>query len=111
MTGLAVRAAKSLKGKVSVRVVNVHTIKSICPKEIARLTEGCKAVVTAEEHSIVGGLGSAITEAMRSNPLPMDFIGLNDCFGRSAHNYQELLEYFGLTSENIAQTILKMAGK
>ena len=111
MVGLAVEAAKSLAGKVSVKVVNVHTIKPICQKEIARLTNGCKAVVTVEEHSIVGGLGSAIAEAMRGNPLPMEFIGLNDCFGRSAHNYQELLEYFGLTSENIAQVILKMAGK
>jgi transketolase len=111
MTGPAARAAKSLADKVSVKVVNVHTIKPICPKEIARLVKGCKAVVTVEEHSIVGGLGSAIAEAMRSNPLPMEFIGLNDCFGRSAHNYQELLEYFGLTSENIAGTVLRMVEK
>ena len=105
MVGLALEAAKELAGTVSVKVVNIHTIKPICPNELARLTKGCRSVVTAEEHSIVGGLGSAIAEAMRHNPLPMEFVGINDCFGRSAHSYRELMEYFGLTTEAIKNAI------
>ena len=108
MVGLAVEAAKQLTGKVSVKVVNIHTIKPLCPDDLKKLTKGCKAVVTAEEHSIVGGLGSAVAEAMRLGPLPMEFVGLNDCFSRSAHNYIELLNYFGLSTEAIIEAILKM---
>ena len=110
MVGLALEAAKELAGKVSSKVVNIHTIKPLCPDEMKKLTKGCKAIVTAEEHSIIGGLGSAVAEAMRSNPLPMEFIGLDDCFGRSAHNYTELLNYFGLSTEAIKKAIIKMKG-
>ena len=108
MVGLAMEAAKELMGKVSVKVVNIHTIKPLCPDDLKKLTKNCKAIVTAEEHSIVGGLGSAVAEAMRLNPLPMEFVGLDDCFGRSAHNYTELMNYFGLSSGAIIETILKM---
>lgn len=109
MVGLALKAAESLQGKVSMKVVNLHTIKPLCSGEIAKLTAGAKAVVTVEEHSVLGGLGSAVAESMRHNPLPMEFIGLKDTFGRSAHNYAELLEYFELTSDKIADTVIKMA--
>ena len=108
MVNLCLQAAESLKERVSVKVINVHTIKPLDAEKIIALTAGCKAVLTVEEHSIVGGLGSAITEAMRRKPLPTEFIGLNDTFGRSAHGYLELLDYFGLTSEKIAETITKM---
>ena len=108
MVGLALKAAESLEGKVSVKVVNIHTIKPLCAEKLALAIGDCKAVVTAEEHSVVGGLGSAVAEALRGNPLPIEFIGVNDVFGRSAHNYEELMEYFGLTSENIEQTVLKL---
>ena len=108
MVGLALKAAEALEGKVSVKVVNIHTIKPLCAEKLALAIGNCKAVVTAEEHSVVGGLGSAVAEALRGNSLPIEFIGVNDVFGRSAHNYEELMEYFGLTSENIEQTVLKL---
>ena len=111
MVSLALEAVKLLQGKVSAKVVNIHTIKPMDSAKIAKLTAGAKAIVTVEEHNIVGGLGSAIAEVMRHNPLPMEFIGLNDTFGRSAHNYAELLEYFELTPKKIAETAIKMAGK
>jgi len=110
MVNLSLQAAQALKGCVSVKVINVHTIKPLDSKKIAALALGCKGIVTVEEHSVVGGLGSAIAEAMRSSPLPMEFIGINDCFGRSAHDYHELLEYFGLTVEKIVEAIVKMNG-
>jgi len=108
MVGLAINAADALKDKLSVKVVNVHTIKPLDSEKITALAAGCKAVVTVEEHSVVGGLGSAVVEAMRRSPLPTEFVGINDVFGRSAHGYEDLLDYFGLTSEKIAETITKM---
>ena len=106
MVELALQAARLLEGKVSAKIVNIHTIKPLSTEKLVDVIGGCRAIVTVEEHSVVGGLGSAVAEAMRKNPLPMEFVGIDDEFGRSAHNYEELLEYFGLTSENIAKTVL-----
>ena len=105
---LALKAAAQLEGQVSVRVINVSTIKPLDSNKITKLSEGCKAIVCAEEHSIIGGLGSAIAETMRANPKPMAFVGIEDTFGVSAHNYEELLEHFGITAEKIAEAILKV---
>jgi len=111
MVNLSLQAAEILKERVSVKVINVHTIKPLDSEKIAALAQGCKGMVTIEEHSIVGGLGSAIAEAMRRKPMPMEFIGIKDTFGRSAHSYQELLEHFGLTTEKIVETIVEMNGE
>ena len=108
MVNLALEAVKLLQGKVSAKVVNIHTIKPMDSAKITKLTAGAKAIVTVEEHNIVGGLGSAIAEVMRHNPLPMEFIGLNDSFGCSAHNYAQLLEYFELTPKKIVETTIKL---
>ena len=107
---LAMEAAKELEGKVSVRVINVSTIKPMSEKKIIALAEGCRAVVCAEEHSIIGGLGSAVAEAMRSKPKPMKFVGIKDTFGCSAHNYQDLLEHYGITSKAIAAAVQSIGG-
>jgi transketolase len=108
MVNLALEAAKMLEGQVSVRVVNIHTIKPLEKEKLLGAIADCKAIVTVEEHSVVGGLGSAVAEAIRHNPKPMEFIGLQDVFGRSAHSYQDLLDYFKLTPKHIAKTVLKM---
>ena len=108
--GLALEAAKELEGKISVRVINVSTIKPMNEGKIIALAEGCRAVVCAEEHSIIGGLGSAVAEAMRSKPKPMKFVGINDTFGCSAHNYQDLLEHYGITSKAIAAAVQSIGG-
>jgi transketolase len=108
MVSLALEAARMLEGQVSVKVVNIHTIKPLEKEKILAAIADCEAIVTVEEHSIVGGLGSAIAETLRHNPKPMEFIGLQDVFGRSAHSYQDLLDYFKLTPKHIAETVLKM---
>jgi len=108
MVSLAMEAAKSLEGKASVRVINIHTLKPLDSAKLAAAVAGCKAIVTVEEHNIIGGLGSAVAEAMRRNPVPMEFIGIEDTFGRSAHKYSELLEYFNLTPAKIAEAVLKL---
>ncbi|WRS27541.1 transketolase C-terminal domain-containing protein [Oscillospiraceae bacterium MB08-C2-2] len=106
--GLALAAAEELAGDVSVKVVNVSTIKPLNKEKIAELAADCKAVVTAEEHSIVGGLGGAIAEALRKSCKPIEFVGVQDTFGCSAHNYLELMDHFGITKENIVKAVLEV---
>lgn len=108
MVNLAMQAAEELKDEISVKVVNVSTIKPMNEEAIINLAKDCKAVVTAEEHSIVGGLGSAISEVLRKECKPIDYVGVNDTFGCSAHNYQDVLSYHGLTKEHIIETIREM---
>ena len=109
MAGLAMQAAKELEGQISVRVVNVSTIKPINTDAVIRLARGLRGVVTAEEHSVVGGLGSAIAEALKKECIPIEFVGIEDTFGCSAHNYQDLLEYHGLTKKHIMEVIEGLA--
>lgn len=108
MVGLAMQAAEDLREEISVKVVNVSTIKPMNAEAIINLANDCKAVVTAEEHNIVGGLGSAISEVLRKECKPIDYVGINDTFGCSAHNYQDVLSYHGLTKEHIIETVRKM---
>lgn len=110
MVSKAVEAAEALeKEGISVRVINVSTVKPLNKEEVLKYIEGVKGIVTAEEHSIIGGLGSAIVETLRDvKHPPVEFIGVNDRFGTSASNYEELLEYFGLTSEAIISAVKKL---
>jgi len=109
MVSKALEAAEFLAGKLSVKVVNIHTIKPLDREKICALARGCKGVVTAEEHSVIGGLGSAIAEALRMERLPIEFVGICDVFGCSAHEYGELLACYGLTSASIADAAKKVA--
>ncbi len=108
MVGLALKAAESLQDKVSVKVVNVSTIKPLNNERIIELAKDCKAVVTAEEHSVVGGLSSAVAEALCKSYKPIEFVGVNDEFGCSALNYPDLLGHYNLTQEAIEKAINKM---
>jgi transketolase len=112
MVHKALEAADSLAKKdISVRVVNVGTVKPLNKAAIVSATVGCKAVVVAEEHSVIGGLGSAISDALiESKNLPLSLVGIEDRFGTSASNYEELLQYYGLTAVAIEDRIVKMIG-
>jgi transketolase len=103
------------KDGISVRVLDVGTIKPLDRDAIIHYASGMDAIVTAEEGSIIGGLGSAIVEALRSvSHPPVEFVGVNDSFGMSAENYDELLTRFALTSDAVANavtTILKGSKK
>ncbi|MCD8362442.1 MAG: transketolase family protein [Lachnospiraceae bacterium] len=105
MVGKALEAAEKLAGKISVKVVNVSTIKPLNKEMVCELAKGCKGVVTAEEHSVIGGLGGAIAEALCKECKPIEFVGVNDIFGSSAHSYADILEYLGLTTEHIANAV------
>jgi len=105
MVSLALQAALELEGELSVKVVNISTIKPLDKKLIVELAEDCKGIVTAEEHTIIGGLGSAVAEALAKTCKPIEFVGVNDTFGCSGHSYQEVLDHHGLTKEHIMEAI------
>ena len=109
MVGLALQAARALEGRVSVRVVNVPTIKPLDEAMVNALAADVKGVVTAEEHNVLGGLGAAIAQALRRACKSMEFVGVQDCFGCSAKDYESLLAHYGLTKEAIMEAVLKIA--
>lgn len=112
MVSRSLEAAKALEDKgIDVKVVNVSTLKPLDREAIIAHAKGMKAVVVAEEHSIIGGLCSAVTEALRSELVPIEFVGIQDSFGTSAHNYEELLEKYNLTSSAVQATIEKMIAR
>lgn len=105
MVWKSVEAAELLKAEgISAEVINVGTLKPLEKSEILKYIDGKKAIVTAEEATKLGGLGSAIAEQIIGEiDLPFARIGIEDEFGTSAHSYAELLETFGLTERHIAQ--------
>ncbi len=112
MVHLALEAAEQLKDEgIDVRVINIHTIKPIDKEIIIKAARETGAMVTAEEHSIIGGLGSAVAETLCEGcPVPMLRVGTEDKFGRSG-KVPHLLEQYGLTAANIAdklRAVLKM---
>ncbi len=112
MVERAVEAAAQLEAEgVSVRVINMHTIKPIDADIIIKAAKETGAIVTAEEHSVIGGLGSAVAEVLAQNaPAPMQMVGVKDTFGRSGPAL-EVLELFGLGVKDIVarvNDVLKM---
>lgn len=108
MVHLALEAAEILGGEgIDVRVINIHTIKPLDTQIIAKAAEETGAIVTAEEHNVIGGLGSAVAEAIcESCPVPMLRVGVEDRFGKSG-KVPLLLEEYGLTAANIADKVRK----
>ena len=106
MVNEALIAADMLKEEnINVRVINMSTIKPIDTELIIKAAKETKAIVTAEEHSIIGGLGSAVSEVVSENhPVKVKKVGLNDCFGESG-TPGELLEKYGLTAKNIVAKV------
>ena len=103
MVHLAVEAAAILEAEgISAGVLNIHTVKPIDADAIVKAARATGAIVTAEEHSIIGGLGSAVTEVTSANcPVPVLRVGVEDRYGKSGQ-VPELLREYGLTAENIA---------
>ena len=108
MVHLAVEAAELLKAEgIDAGVINIHTIKPLDTELILAAAKESGAIVTAEEHSVIGGLGSAVTETVGEGcPVPVLRVGVNDMYGRSG-KVPELLEIYGLTAENIARKARK----
>jgi transketolase len=106
----ALKAVESLKAKgVSSALVDLHTIKPIDSETITKLARACGRVVTAEEHNIMGGMGSAVAEVLGERcPTLMRRVGVMDTFGESGEP-GELLRKYGLTAANIEETATSLA--
>lgn len=108
MVSKALEAAERLaKEGIELKVVNVSTVKPLDKKAIVEIVKEYEFAVTAEEHSIIGGLGSAISETLSNENINIEMIGVKDVFGTSAHNHEELLDAYGLTEDNIIKAIKK----
>jgi transketolase len=107
----AIKASETLENQgISTRIVNVSTLKPIDEEAIKELADGVKGIVTVEEHTIIGGLASIVAYIMRGQAIPMEAVAVQDCFGQSALDYEQLLEHYGLTDTAIVQAVKKILG-
>jgi len=109
----SLQAAETLQEKgISAKVVNMATIKPLDTDGVLAAAAGMKAAVTVEEASILGGLGSAVCEALCAGPaesrIPVGIIGIQDTFGTCAQSYEELLKYYHLMPEDIVAKVNSM---
>lgn len=107
MVSEALKAARQLsKDGIDSRVVDMHTLKPLDAMYIEKAARETGAIVTVEEHSVIGGLGSAVSEVLvESTPTPLKRVGVSDRFGESSRNYAELLYAMGLNSKPIVEAV------
>ena len=112
MVWIALQAAEQLAiQNINARVINIHTIKPIDREIIVKAARETGAVVTAEEHQIAGGFGSAIAETLAAEfPVPVEFVGVNNSFGETGQP-DELMHKYGLSAENIVAKSLKVLAR
>lgn len=105
----AVEAAKQLEEKgVSCELINIHTIKPLDSAAILKSVAKTKALVVAEEHNILGGLGESVARLMAQNtPTPMEFVAVNDTFGESG-KVPDLIAKYGLDTSDVVQAVVKV---
>lgn len=106
MVNEAMKAAELLKAQgISIRVIDMHTIKPIDKDIIIKAARETKGIVTAEEHTVIGGLGSAVAEVVAQNCMTkMKIVGIEDIFGQSGKPLQ-LVEKYGLTAEALVKAV------
>ena len=108
MVSEAMKAAEQLaENGVAATVVDMHTIKPLDVQLVHKLAQSCGAIVTAEDHNIIGGLGGAVSEYLSSNiPIPLERVGVKDRFGESGQA-DEMLELMEISSPYIAEAALR----
>ena len=113
MVGRTLLAAEALNQKgISARVLEIHTIKPLDVESICAAATETGAIITAEEHSIIGGLGGAVAETLAENcPVPMLRVGVKDRFGVTSLNVEALMDYMGLSISNIVEKAIQVIGK
>lgn len=110
MTAAALEAAETLAEEgIQARVLDMHTIKPLDEDAVISAARETGKIVTAEEHSVIGGLGSAVAEVVVKNcPVPVEMVGQKDVFGESGKP-DELLKKYGMTAGDIAEAARKLA--
>jgi transketolase len=106
MVAEALKARDLLKAEgIDASVINMSTIKPLDVDAVVKAAKQCGAIVTAEEHSIIGGLGGAVAEALaEAAPVPLARIGVKDLFGTSG-DHEGLLKHYGMSAEDIAAAV------
>lgn len=112
MVGRSMLAAEELSAAgIDARVLEIHTIKPLDKDLILEAAGSTGAIVTAEEHSIIGGLGGAVAELLAaSRPTPVKFVGIADCFTRTSHDPETLMDAFGLAVKDIIRAAKEVVG-
>ena len=105
-------AAKILEGEgIRTAVIDMASIKPIDSDLVCRYAQKTRCIVTAEDHNVIGGLGGAVAEVLaRECPTPMEFVGVQDQFGRSGTS-GELEKFYGLTAETIVEAVKRVGTK
>jgi transketolase len=104
----ALKAAQELEKEIQVEVINIHTVKPLDRETILASVKKSGAVVTVEEHQTAGGMGSAVAELLaRENPVPIEFVGVEDTFGQSGKP-SELIEHYGMGVSSIAEKVRRV---
>jgi transketolase len=105
MLSRSLEAADLLKAQgIAARVVNIHTVKPLDVPLLKKCAEETGAVVTVEEHSIIGGLGSAVAETLvRESPVPVEMVGIADRFAETSRGFDELLDHYGMSVADIVK--------
>ena len=112
MVNEAVNAAEKLAVKgIQASVVDMHTLKPLDTDLIDAMVATCGCLVTAEDHSVIGGLGAAVAEYLsRIDAVPLEMVGVDDEFGQSGEPL-ELMQSLGLTSDDISRSAMKVIGR
>jgi len=107
MVSRALEASEKLKGDgIRASVIDMHTIKPLDEEVILKAATETGAIVTVEEHSLLGGLGGAVSEVLSQEyPTPMRMVGVRDTFGESSRDYWRLLAKYGLTAEAVEKAV------
>ncbi len=106
-------AAEKLHTKgISAGVLEIHTLKPIDVEAICYAASSTGAIVTAEEHSIIGGLGGAVSEILSENcPVPIKRVGVRDRFGVTSKSAEVLMDYMGLSVDDIVELAIQVIKK
>ena len=113
MLSRCLEAADRLAGRgINARVVNIHTIKPLDTELLKSCGRETGAIVTAEEHLLAGGLGSAVAEVFaREYPVPVEMVGIQDTFAETALDHDSLLDKYGMGVEDIARAAKRAVGR
>jgi transketolase len=108
----SIQAAEILASKgISVELINIHTIKPLDEEAIIKSAAKTRAIVTAEEHMIAGGLGESVAQVLaRKLPTPIEFVAVNDSFGESG-TPDELMAKYGLDTHHLVEAALKVISR
>lgn len=109
MVSKAVEAAELLSSQgISAKVVSITVMKPFPQNEVLNIAKSVKAVVTAEDHTYIGGLAASVALTLRKSSVPLDYVAIDDVFGQSAHSVEELMVHYGLTAEHIAEKAVSL---